>query len=443
MLKNAKGLIMAALLTCVLMVLLYAGLRSLSLKIMAFQSPLFTSPLPSPIPSYLPRGKKALLYISQRKGVPVERLVLADEFEISFPLTKKKLWKGLVLDKKGRGQFLYEVFIDAQKEVILDQVNVEEFWEAERAAYRSKFGDKALRLVARKHGIPPEKLRIVNDVIESYPLTGQKVWRVKILNAEKGLSYEITLNAFGEEVDPRAIKEAEFKAHRAKYGRLEPALYYLLKIKKPGEKVPVLIWVEGVDYEWVDKQLAKRFPELAEKYYLAGGHIIRKDGSSVRPEELGGEILDKVHSVYNDLLDRAHMEAARPIVEFLRRKGYQAKALKLFPGVFAELPKETILELNKTSLRNLGTIYWGEIEIQKELDSVSQSIRASTAWEETGYTGRGVTITIAEDGIIRPDISHRALPGSIGRVNRLGTSSERLRPLCFDVGYGEGGALLV
>lgn len=70
----------------------------------------------------------------------------------------------------------------------------------------------------------------------------------------------------------------------------------------------------------------------------------------------------------------------------------------------------------------MGTIYWGTIEIHPMLDSVAPTIRAPEVWNSNlcdwhGCTGMGVTIAIAEGGVVRPDITHRALQGKITASN--------------------------
>jgi subtilisin family serine protease len=106
------------------------------------------------------------------------------------------------------------------------------------------------------------------------------------------------------------------------------------------------------------------------------------------------------------------------VVDFLRARGYDVEAFELFPSTVADLPKKAILELNKAQLENLSTIYWGGIEIQPQLDSVVETIRAPTIWNYGGgYTGEGVTIAVVDASVINPNITHRALQGKIIAAN--------------------------
>jgi hypothetical protein len=111
------------------------------------------------------------------------------------------------------------------------------------------------------------------------------------------------------------------------------------------------------------------------------------------------------------------------VLDFLEARGYQAKALDLFPGIVAELPKAVILELNQTVPLNLGTIYWGGIEITPQLDSTAPTIRAPVAWER-GYTGQGVTVAVVDGGPINPAITHGALQGKILAANAGGPTDD-------------------
>jgi hypothetical protein len=174
-------------------------------------------------------SEKALAHISQNAHISLERLLLADEFTRTLPSTGRTFWRGLVLDREGRGQLLYEVIVDVHSGDILDSLEVKGSWEAERSAYRERYGRQVLELVARRRGLAAERLRLADDVLESHPLTGVTFWRVKVTDVQGESTYELALDARGQVLDPQALQRAELEASRARYGRVEPALYYLLQ----------------------------------------------------------------------------------------------------------------------------------------------------------------------------------------------------------------------
>ncbi len=58
------------------------------------------------------KSEKALEYISQKHGLPKERLKITNEKEANFPLTNRKIWSVNILDSKGK-QFYYADFDEA------------------------------------------------------------------------------------------------------------------------------------------------------------------------------------------------------------------------------------------------------------------------------------------------------------------------------------------
>ncbi|MEK9137660.1 MAG: S8 family serine peptidase, partial [Bacteroidota bacterium] len=258
----------------------------------------------------------------------------------------------------------------------------------------------------------PGTLRIAAGVLERYPLSGQIVWRGKITDDSAGKLYEVTVDERGHAVNSAALEQVESEARSAKYGKMEPRLFYLLQAWEPEQTVKVLLWLSGIDHKRVNEELAQRYPQV-KAYRFASGQPVDEQGRTIPVEP---QLFEQIRTEYNRLLDQAHLETAEPVVAFLKARGYEAKALTAFPGVVAELPVHVVLEMNRTPLTNLTAIYWGEIEIRPQLDSVAGTIRVASAWN-AGYTGQGVRIGVMEGGVINPNITHRALQGKIIAVN--------------------------
>lgn len=345
-------------LVCLAVALLCLELGGLPIRSQAHQS--MSQPTSTPVPPS--NAQRALSHLSQAAHIPVEQLLLVNESVQELPLTGRALWRGLILDRVGEGKPLYEVLMEAQGEDPLNSAQVEALWGAERAAYRATYGEQVLERVAQRAGVPLTRLQITNDVLENYPLTGIVFWRVKLLDVETGKPYHLDLGPGGAELDPEALRQAELEARRARYGRLDPELYYRLQAMDPEEPAPVLAWLSGVDYEWVDAQLAARYPALVAEFRFAGGQALQENGS---PIHLEPELFEQAQADYNDLLDQAHLAAAQPVVDFLQARGYEAQAFESFPGVYAELPAIAVIELNETPPANLATIYWGAITFQE------------------------------------------------------------------------------
>lgn len=214
--SNIKPWPTVVLLASIVAALFCTGLGNLRAAPQAHVPAAAVAVLPLPTPAPLPNDQAALAHVSQRARVPTERLLLADEFVQAFPLSDCALWRGLVLDRAGAGQPLYEVFIHARGGAPLNSAEVEALWEAERAAYRAQYGDQVLKQVAWQAGVPATRIQIAGDVLVSYPLTGVIFWRVKTLDVEAGAPYHLALGPDGQQVDPATLRRAEFEAHRAR-----------------------------------------------------------------------------------------------------------------------------------------------------------------------------------------------------------------------------------
>lgn len=322
----------AVLLACLMLALFYINPQGMLAQ---SQSQPFSTQVVAPTvstPAPLSNAQRALSHVSQLTHIPVGRLLLADTFTQELGLSQRTLWWGWVLDRKERS--LYEVIVETGTGIIVNSQEMESLWEAERVAYRARYGQRILEQIAQQASVSVASLLLVNDALASYPLTGRIFWQVKILDTKTARLYHLALGSDGAEVDPAALQEAEFKAHRARYRQLEPELYYRLQAVESDELVPVLIWARHVDDKWVDAQLALRHPELAKDHRFASGRAIHSDGSPVQLESV---LFERVRADYNDLLDQAHLVAEQPVVDFLKALGYQATPLELFPGVYANL----------------------------------------------------------------------------------------------------------
>lgn len=417
MVKNFSPLLKGIVGAILIATLVYLGASSPAPTLQAFQSPLFQSPLPVPSPTIapnLPHPQRALSFVAQRQGLLEKQLVLADASTIEFPLTRRTLWRGLVLDTEGRSPLLYEVLIDENTRAILTggPVDPQTYWQAEEKAFRERFAPRVLALVAQRERTAVNQLEIVSGVLEHYPLSGQMVWRGKVAHAVQGETYEVAADMRGRSVNIEALEQAEAQARETRYGKLEPAFFYFLQTQRPGENVRVLLWVDGVDYEWVNAELARRYPQVAA-YRFASGQPVDEQG---RPMLVEPELFDRIRADYNALLDQAHRKAAEPVIAFLTTRGYRAEALDAFPGVVTEVPAEVVWELNRAPLENVTAIYSGEVDLTPQLDSVGGTIRATAAWE-SGYTGQGVRIGMMDTGVVNPNVTHRALQGKVLAAN--------------------------
>jgi hypothetical protein len=194
-------------------------------------------------------------------------------------------------------------------------------------------------------------------------------------------------------------------------------LFYFLQARPPEQKVKVLLWGGSVDEEWVNQELARRYPEIKAHRFSSGTPVDQR-GSPIRIDEA---LFDKVRADYNRLLTQAEHQATAPIQTFLETRGYSSRVAGVVPCVEAELPISAILELNRAALPGLAAIYFGDIQVQPQLDSVVRTIRATQVWN-AGYTGQGVRVAVMEPGNLNTNVTHHALQGKIVASNFTGVS---------------------
>jgi hypothetical protein len=365
------------------------------------------------------RGEKAVQWIASTTDTPENQLSVVDEFRIDLPLTGRVLYHQFVLDIEGQGQLLYHVILDERGELVPQDGTEDRLWESEAQACQVRHEEAVLQLVAQQQSVPVERLRLTSGVMHSHLFTNQSYWQVQVMDTETGRAWDIAIDTEGHQVDVRAFKQAEFEAQRARYGKLDRELYYLLQFREASDLIPVLLWIQGVDHVGIDQELIRRYPEL-ETLRVVGGRITDANGV---PVQLDAALRQQMEADYSTLLKQAHVAAAQPVLDFLDARGHEAEALDLFPGIAAESSKAVILELNQANPPSLGGIYWGGIEITPQLDSTAPTIRAPVAWHR-GNTGQGVTVAVVDSGPIDPAITHGALQGKIIEANAGGPTDE-------------------
>lgn len=344
-------------------------------------------------------------------------MVLADVFTATLPLTQRNLWQGLFGDVQSAKPSIYEVLVDESRRIIITDgpEDPQTYWRAEEAAFRKKYQERILGLVAEREKSSPNDLRIDNGILRHYPLAGRMVWLGKIsgVKAQVGVDTQKI-----ELVEIKALEEAEAKARSDKYGKLHRDLFYFLQAKPPEQKVKVLLWGSGVDEEWVGQELARLYPQI-RAYRFSSGTPVDQRGSPIQIDET---LFDKVRADYNRLLTQAEHQATASVQKFLETRGYSFRVADAVPCVEAELPISVILELNRAALPGLAAVYFGDIQVRPQLDSVARTIRATQVWN-AGYTGQGVRVAIMENGGLATNITHRALQGKVVASNFNGVSA--------------------
>lgn len=250
----------------------------------------------------------------------------------------------------------------------------------------------ALRYVSETHDIPLDKLQVGDEIISQYPLTGRTLWRAKVGDAQGTKVYLVEIDLENRQVvDGEAIRRAEGEAYRQTYGKLEPDLYDRLQTLDDGETIKVSIWLLPVDVEQIRAQVVARYPEARLEGFRPG-------------RETDLELYEKIYAEMKEAEKQAYQEREASVIAFLESQGLKVTyASQLAPLVFAELPRNAILELAKRDdVQEVFLTRRGD----RLLDSAVPTDRVAPVWNR-GITGAGVQVAVVEDDGV--DFGHNDL----------------------------------
>ncbi len=201
------------------------------------------------------------------------------------------------------------------------------------------------------------------------------------------------------EEDISALLAAEARAHRARYGKLQPTLYERLQGLKDGDTLPVAIWMAAGPGKSLAEQQATAFAALAARYPQARAAIERES----KPMDVSDpELRQRIEADYAAMMAAQAETRTSSLVTELDQRGFATVTYPGMPSFTAVLPKRVILELAQRS--DVSAIYLTEAKVQPELDFAVPTTLAPIVWAR-GITGTGVTIAILESGNVDPSNS--------------------------------------
>lgn len=247
-----------------------------------------------------------------------------------------------------------------------------------------------LRYIAEQYHIPQEQLVIANEHRREYPNIGRRFVAFTLLDSVGQRFFNLMVDLKDRTVveDVAAVAQAEADAERAKYGKLEPALYERLQKAADNELVEVAFWIAGRprrSQEELYVELAARFPEA--------GAAMNRSGKPFDIEDTA--VRTKIEQAYAAMLEADVQPLVQPVVAALAAQGYTVTSYGGLPSVTAVLPKRVILALVQRP--DIGRAFLIEGELQPQLDSAVPGDRISNVWRE-GFNGAGRSIAILEDG---------------------------------------------
>jgi len=264
----------------------------------------------------------------------------------------------------------------------------------------SEAAQKALEYIAKRENVPAEALTVAADHPTEYPALGRKFQVVTLLDDRpEGQIYKLLVDlADGRiEEDVSALLAAEAKAHQARYGKLELALYERLQTLKGDDTVPVAVWMAAQPGQTLAEQQDAAFDALAAKYPEARAALER---SKIPWDVDDPELAERIEAEYVTFLNAEIQVRTQPLVTVLERQGFTVTTYEGLPSFTAVLPKQAILELSKRE--DVSSIYLVEAKEEPEMDSVAPTVLAPTVWGR-GYDGSDVTIAVLDGGNVDPN----------------------------------------
>jgi hypothetical protein len=249
----------------------------------------------------------------------------------------------------------------------------------------SEAAQAALAYIANREGIPADDLKVVADHPTEYPNLGRKFQVITLVDTRpQGQVYKllVDLQSGHIEQDVSALLAAEARAHQARYGKLQRALYERLQPLKDDETLPVAIWVAASPGQSLAEQQARAFAVLAARYPEVR-EVMERFG---KPMDVSDpELRQRVESEYLALLAAQTEARTQPLVTELGRRGFTIATYTGMPFFTAVLPKRVVLELARRP--DVSAIYLIETKEQPALDSAVPTSLAPFVWNR-GYDGR-------------------------------------------------------
>ncbi len=190
----------------------------------------------------------------------------------------------------------------------------------------------------------------------------------------------------GQEVDFAALKDAEEREHRARFGKLEPKLHQKIEGLRNDEKVKVAFWLNQTE-------------NLDEKQ-------LRDPNTELTREEADAMLARRVEQV-----KAASSRATEGLANALLRAGHAVnERSETAPIVYATLPAGLVKQISERTDVQL-TYLAEDTGYQDHMDIAAPSMKADLVWNQ-GITGVGGRIAIVEDS--RVDFNNSCLPNNLG-----------------------------
>lgn len=252
---------------------------------------------------------------------------------------------------------------------------------AQREKNQSVDEQRLLDIAAQREGADASQLQLLHSTTAELPLTGRRVRLAKILDQSTDRVLTASIDEQGQPVDFPALRAEEQRAHRARYGKLDPKLHKKTESVNASQKVKVAFWLNPTDdLEALDERNGRT--------------------------NLTAEEVEQMLARRSQQVKAATSRATEGLARALQRAGHAVQRRgQSAPVVFATLPAGLVRQFAERA--DVQLAYLAEDnQYEDHMNVAGPSIKAHALWE-FGITGAGSRIAIVEDS--RVDFTNSCL----------------------------------
>ncbi len=243
--------------------------------------------------------------------------------------------------------------------------------------------NQVIQFIADTQNTPRSNLFPVNVHVRNYPELGKSVLIVTVFDISTSQIFDASLDLADSKVYATQVFEtANSKAVSAKYGKIDPQLFYYLENKSDEELVRVVIWIENRVNETVIDQLRFKYPQISE-------NISYRPWANIADQKIAKDVKQE----YLTSVVTANKLQQQKLQQDIKEFGYSVFIHTGTPTIEVALPKKLIIAM---AMRNdINSIYLAEGEISNLLTIAVPTTKVDAAWN-AAILGTGQRVAILE-----------------------------------------------
>lgn len=188
-----------------------------------------------------------------------------------------------------------------------------------------ELSERAIAVVAERHGVDARTLIIGNTARATLPLTGVEANAFKLYSDQSGENFQVYLDDSGREMDFEQLFRAEEAARNAKFGKLTPGLSESVAGGAPNERFAVQV-----------------IPVADHSAPVDGEPMVGSPGAPGSANPMTAEEIQRLTAARNRQTFEINVAATEPIVERLEAMGLRVESNASIAWISVELTAEEI-----------------------------------------------------------------------------------------------------